>query len=288
MQPLRHTVRFGRATRALALAMLAIAQVPRAAIGQALPAIDPVGPARGALVLAGGSDLSPEIWGRFVELAGGPEASIVVIPTAGEDSDFNLGWPSLPELRAAGANDVVVVHTRDRSVADSEPFVRAIRGATGVWLPGGRTWRLAEAYLGTRVHDELAALLDRGGVIGGSSAGASIQGSLLMRGDPETNRVPFSEDYPIGFGFLRDVAVDQHLIARGRQADLWGILETRPGLLGIGLDEHTALVIHEDVGEVVGSSQVLVYDAAGPKKEQYWLADGQRLDLRTRRPIEAD
>lgn len=241
-----------------------------------------VGPTHGTLLLAGGGDLDPGIWRRFVDLAGGAEARIVTIPTAGTDEDLDQGWPGVEELHAAGARSVVVLHTRDRALADDESFVEPLREATGVWISGGRTWRLVDAYLDTRVHEELLALLDRGGIVGGSSAGASIQASFLMRGDPETNQTAFSPLYPQGFGFLDHAAVDQHLIARGRQGDLWQVLELHPDLLGIGLDEGTALIITGDSAQVVGASRVLVYDASGPRREQSWLEAGASFQLGTR------
>jgi cyanophycinase len=238
-----------------------------------------VGPSNGWLLIAGGGPLGPEIWERFVGLAGGPEASIVVIPTAGTDEIFPPDWVGLQGLRAAGAANLTVLHTRKRDEANSEDFVRMIRGASGVWFPGGRQWRLVDAYLGTRVHDELFHLLERGGVVGGTSAGASIQASFLVRGDPATNTILVSPDYQVGFGFLSETAVDQHLLTRNRQEDLWKVLERRPDLLGIGLDEGTAIVVTGDTAEVIGTSQVILYDHSGARREARSLAPGEVVDL---------
>lgn len=238
-----------------------------------------VGPADGALLIAGGGPLGPEIWGRFLELAGGPDGRIVVIPTAGTEEAFPSDWSGLQGLRAAGALNLTVLHTRDRDEANSDEFARTIREATGVWFPGGRQWRLVDAYLGTRVHEELFRLLERGGVIGGTSAGASIQASFLVRGDPATNAILVSPEYQVGFGFLSEAAVDQHLLARNRQEDLWEVLEAHPELLGIGLDEGTAIVVTGDRAEVIGSSRVVIYDASGPGRESWSLGPGEVLDL---------
>jgi cyanophycinase len=239
-----------------------------------------IGPANGTLLIAGGGPLGPEIWGRFLELAGGPDAGIVVIPTAGTDDVFPSDWPGLQGLRAAGARNVTVLHTRERDEANSEAFVQIIREASGVWFPGGRQWRLVDAYLGTRIHEELFGLLDRGGVIGGTSAGASIQASFLVRGDPATNTILVSPDYQVGFGFLSETAVDQHLLTRNRQEDLWELLELQPELLGIGLDEGTAIVVRGDTAEVIGTSRVILYDASGPRRESRTLGPGDVVDLR--------
>jgi cyanophycinase len=244
-----------------------------------------VGPPNGALVLAGGGTLSPDIWERFVELAGGPDARIVVIPTAGTLDQFPDDWSGLYELRRAGARNLKVLHTRDRTEADSHEFVRPLREATGVWFPGGRQWRLVDAYLDTRVHRELFDLLDRGGVVGGTSAGASIQASFLVRGDPETNQILMSPDYEEGFGLLPGTAVDQHLHQRERENDLWEVLERHPDLLGIGLDEGTAMVIRGNRAEVIGSSMALIYTSVDPTRRPRPLRAGELFDLGLGIPI---
>jgi cyanophycinase len=128
-----------------------------------------------------------------------------------------------------------------------------------VWFPGGRQWRLADAYLGTRVHEELRALLARGGVIGGTSAGATIQGSYLARGDTRSNTIMMG-DHVEGMAFLRNVAIDQHLLRRNRQFDLIEIVQAHPELLGIGIDENTAIVVRGDRFEVMGAGCVAIYD----------------------------
>ena len=242
-----------------------------------------VGPARGALVVAGGGRLTPDIWARFVALAGGADARIVVLPGAGEDDDYPTDWGGLEPLRQSGALHVAVLHTRDRDTANDERFVAPLRTATGVWIPGGRQWRLTDAYLGTRVLGELHALLARGGVIGGTSAGASVQASYMVRGAPEGNHVMMAPGHEEGFGFLRGVAVDQHLLARGRERDLLEVLAAHPHLLGIGLDEGTAIIVRGDTAEVIGRSKVAVYDRRDPQQRDfYFLTAGDRFDLARR------
>lgn len=278
-----HPMTRRRAVAAFASALLAAgcAGAPRA---PAAPPSPTTGPERGALVIAGGGRLGPEVVGRFVELAGGPDAPIVVIPTAGGAPDYPADWEGLEMLRAAGATDLTVLHTYDPREADSEAFVEPLRRARGVWFPGGRQWRLADAYLDTRTHRELVALLDRGGVVGGSSAGASIQASYLVRGAPEGNHIMMAPGYERGFGFLRHAAVDQHLLTRNRQDDLLEVLEVHPQLLGIGIDEGTAIVVQGRSFEVVGASRVAVYagDAADDGPGYVFLSAGARYDLRTR------
>lgn len=243
-----------------------------------------VGPAGGALVIVGGAMQDRAIVDRFLDLAGGPDAPIVVIPTAGGDEAYDQYWRGLRQFREAGATDLYVLHTYDRDIANSDEFVRPIRNARGVWFGGGRQWRLADAYLGTRVHDELWALLERGGVIGGSSAGATIQGSYLARGDTETNTIMMG-DHVEGMAFVKNVAIDQHLLKRNRQFDLIEIIEAHPHLLGIGLDENTAIVVQGDRFDVIGQSYVAIFDhdrTLDSGGRFYFLAPGDSFDLLTR------
>jgi cyanophycinase len=254
----------------------------------ALPApAQEVGPAKGALVVVGGALSDPLIVQRFIELAGGPEAPIVVIPTAGEADHYDRSYRRLDLFRDQGAHDLTVVHTRDRSEADTEAFVRPILAAGGVWLTGGRQWRLADAYLGTRTEEALQGVLERGGVIGGSSAGATIQGSYLVRGDTRTNTIMMG-DHEVGFGFLANTAIDQHLLKRNRQFDLIEVIEARPELLGIGIDENTAIVVRGDRFDVIGQSFVAIYDAErmiGDHGRFFLLASGDSYDLVGRKVI---
>jgi cyanophycinase len=244
------------------------------------------GPANGALVIVGGNMKDTAILKRFFELAGGPDAPIVVIPTAGGDAEYGPSWNGLRQFRAAGATSVTVLHTTRREVADSEEFVRPIRAARGVFFTGGRQWRLADSYLGTRTQRELRALLERGGVIGGSSAGATIQGSFLARGDTKGAEIMIG-DHLEGLDLLHKTAIDQHLLRRNRQFDLLGVIEKYPDLLGIGLDEDTAIVVRGDEFEVIGQSYVAIYDRnrRKPNLPFYFLSRGDRFDLKKREAL---
>lgn len=239
-----------------------------------------VGPPRGALLAAGGGKLGPEIVRAFIDLAGGPDAPVVVIPTAGEAKDYGPKYLAETFLREAGMKNLTLLHTRDRGTADSEEFVAPLRRARGVWFSGGRQWRLVDAYLGTRTQRALDALLARGGVIGGSSAGATIQGSYLVRGAREGNHIMMAKGYERGFGFLRGVAVDQHLIARKREKDLMSVVAAHPELLGIGIDEGTAVVVEGDRFRVVGAGKVAVY---GDGKDYFFLSPGEVYDMAARK-----
>lgn len=246
-----------------------------------------IGPARGSLVIVGGALRDQTIIERFLDLAGGPDVPIVVIPTAGVGDNYDQYWRGLKPFKEAGAKNLTVLHTRDPQVADTEEFVRPINEARGLWFSGGRQWRLADSYLNTKVHKALWDLLDRGGVIGGTSAGATIQGSYLARGDTKTNTIMMG-DHEEGLGFLKNVAIDQHLLKRNRQFDLIEIIEAYPELLGIGIDENTAIVVQEDQFEVIGQSYIAIYDhnrQLDSGGRFYFLAPGDRYNLKTREPF---
>jgi cyanophycinase len=240
----------------------------------------------GALVIAGGGDLGQEVMGKFIALAGGPKALIVVVPTADSADSFHADYKGAKILQAAGARNVKILHTRNRAEADSEAFVKPLRQAHGVWIGGGRQWRLADAYLDTLTERELHALLNRGGVIGGTSAGASIQASYLVRGAPEGNRIMMARGHERGFAFVPNSAIDQHVLARKREGDLATVIQTHPDLLGIGVDEGTAIIVQGERFEVVGKSQVVVYGAHSPPTDGklcLMLSPGAVFNLKTRR-----
>ncbi|MYC65488.1 MAG: cyanophycinase [Acidobacteriia bacterium] len=245
-----------------------------------------VGPARGSLVIIGGAMRDPAIIERIIDLAGGPDAPLVAIPTAGGAPHYDQYWKGQRPFKEAGATDITVLHTYDPKVADTDEFVAPLRRARAVFFGGGRQWRLADAYLNTLTHRELLALLDRGGVISGSSAGASIMGSFLVRGDTKTNTVMMG-DHIEGFGLLKNVGIDQHLLRRNRQFDLLEVIESHPGLLGIGIDENTAIVVQGDRFEVIGQSYAVIYDnqrKIPPDGRFYFLAPGDRYDMGSREP----
>ena len=186
---------------------------------------------KGALVIVGGGGAAAEIWKKFIDLAGGPDATIVVVVTAMEDP---LAPVSSEEraLKANGAKNVVALHTRDRKVADDPKFSEVLLKAGGVWFSGGRQWRFVDSYEGTLTYTRFHDVLARGGAIGGSSAGASIQSEYMPRGHPLGNTVVAAEGYERGFGFLPGCAVDQHFFARKRTGDMISLRYRDLELLG--------------------------------------------------------
>lgn len=254
-----------------------------------------IGPESGSLVIVGGAMESNVIISRFIELAGGMDAIIVVIPTASGSESYNENSGFAGRLRKLGATNVTILHTNDKNVADSDSFVKPLRNANAVWFGGGRQWRLVDSYKNTLTEKLIGKVLDRGGVIGGSSAGATIQGSYLVRGDTKNNQIMMG-DHEEGFNYLKNVAIDQHVLARNRHFDMFEILKNRPDLLGIGIDENTALVVHGNQFEVIGENYVVVYDGTFfsregiqlkklPEKSSlfYFLRKGDIYDLLNRR-----
>jgi cyanophycinase len=253
----------------------------------ALAAAEPlVGPASGSLFIHGGGVLTREQINEFIQLAGGVDAPFVIIPTAYPGEDWNDTYVTKSFLTRAGVKNLRVLHTRDHAVANSDAFLEPLRAARGVWIDGGRQWRLADAYLGTRVQSELQNVLARGGVIGGSSAGATIQGSYLVRGAPEGNHIMMAKGHEEGLAFLKNVAIDQHVIARKRERDLLEVIAARPELIGIGLDEGTAIIVNRDRARVLGLGKTLLYgreiSAADPSHPYLSFAPGEVIDLATR------
>jgi cyanophycinase len=223
-----------------------------------------VGPAKGSVMVVGGGGMGPELYTKFIELAGGPDALIVVVPTSGgvgANYDSTTSG-SVRQFRNNGAKRVAYLHSFDRKLTDTDSFVAVLKKAGGVWFDGGRQWNLVDAYGGTKTEREFMAVVDRGGVIGGSSAGASILGSYMVRGARSGNTVIMDPTYgDKGFGYLRGVGVDQHVVARNRLADLAdSLIPRRPELLGISEDEGTAWVIRGDKGVIMGRNKGFVYN----------------------------
>jgi cyanophycinase len=236
----------------------------------------------------GGGSIGKDIYGRFIELAGGPDALIIDVPTAGGAEKYGAETGSSRALKAAGAKNVIVLHTVDRQVADADSFVAPIQRAGGVWFEGGRQWHLVDSYAGTKSETEFRAVLDRGGIVGGTSAGASILSSFLLRGAREGNTVIVAPQYLVGFGYLKETAIDQHVVARSRLRDLADSLIPRyPKLLGISEDEGTAWLVRGDTAEIVGRNKAFAYNGQGndPRRPFVTLRPGDRYDLANRRVI---
>jgi cyanophycinase len=259
---------------------LAVAALLSAGFGaQAAPVAQ--GPEKGTLIIAGGGALGREIVGRFIALAGGKDAEIVVIPTAGGEAKYGPDCDCLKMFKALGATHLTVLHTADRQEADSAAFVAPLKTARAVWFVGGRQWHLVDSYLGTKAETEIKAVLARGGVVGGTSAGASIQASYMVRGAKSGNEVMMAPGYEQGFGLITGAAVDQHVTARHREGDLDAVVTAHPDLLGIGIDQSTAIEVTRDAFKVIGVGHVFIHDGREQPNggHYYLLSAGDRFDL---------
>src|SRR5262249_52409152 len=126
--------------------------------------------------------------------------------------------------------------------------------------------------------------LKRGGVIGGTSAGATIQGSYLVRGAREGNTIMMAKGYEEGFGFLKNVAIDQHIDNRKSEADPQAVIAAHPQLLGIGISESTAIIVKGDSFSIIGKGNVAITDGKEyGGKPYYFLKVGDSFDLAKRK-----
>ena len=254
------------------------------------------GPANGTLVIVGGGNLNDTgIVEKFIELAGGPDKTFIIVPTAGgnRNRQGEINTYSEEEVVRSwvrrGLKHVKMLHTHDPKVADTEAFVKDLRQADAVWFNGGRQWNIVDSDAGTGTYREFHKVLERGGVIGGSSAGATIQGEYLVRGDTSGPNVVMTEEptHQEGFKFLRRTAIDQHINARNRWDDLVPVIRKYPHLLGIGLSEGTAIIVKGDTFEVSGTWKVSIHDNTRPhqpwEKSFFVLSPGDVYNMKTRR-----
>ncbi len=256
------------------------------------------GPAKGTLLIVGGGATDGTgIMEKFIALAGGPEKKFIVVPTAGGNKSADGTWREYKEEQVIaswlkrGVKNVKMLHTHDPKVADTEAFVKDLREADAVWFDGGRQWNIVDSYANTLTDREFHKVLERGGVIGGSSAGATIQGDYLVRGDTAGAGIVMTEEknHQHGFAFLRRSAIDQHNNTRQRWDDLDEVIRKMPNLLGIGLSEGTAIIVTGDTFEVMGKWKVAIHDNQRLyqpwEKLFYVLQAGDVYDMKARRVI---
>lgn len=280
---------------ALALLVLSVTVAWPAAQQQAQEAPE-YGPAKGTLLIVGGGNLNGSgISEKFIQLAGGPEKTFVIVPTAGGNRNAQGQLITYTEEQVIapwlklGLKHVHMLHTHDPKVADTEDFAKVLRTADAVWFNGGRQWNIVDSYANTLTYRELHKVLERGGVIGGSSAGATIQGEYLVRGDTSGPNVMMTAEptHQEAFKFLRKVAIDQHINTRNRWDDLVPVIQKYPKFLGIGLSEATAIIVNGDRFEVMGAWKVAVHDNTRLyqpwEKSFFVLSAGDVYNMKTRK-----
>ena len=241
----------------------------RDAIDRTLPPFPPAKPPvpdvkNGTLLIVGGGGMPRGLMREFVDLAGGEQARLIYVPCSHRDK-VSTNQGTIRQWRNMGVATVDILHTKDRIKANTDgDFLKPLSNATGIWFGGGRQWNFVDSYYGTKAHRLMKKVLQRGGVIGGSSAGASVQGDYLARANPVANFDIMAAGYERGLGFLTGVAIDQHFSQRGRQKDMTQLVDRYPQLLGIGIDESTALKVRRSEAEVVGRGKVFFYDRRRP------------------------
>ncbi len=224
----------------------------------------------GTVILHGGGSIHSELRDRFVELAGGRQAKLLVIPTA--DPENPLDESRLDYWKRRNPESVALLHADSRPVAEQESFAEPLKHATGVWISGGYQGRLAAMYCGTPVERELAALFQRGGVIAGTSAGAAILSRVML----------VRNECQQGFDMVPHCVIDQHFLTRKREPRLWNALANNPDRFGLGIDEDTAAIIHANKLTVFGDSTVTLCIAAHGNQPQRVdrLKAGDEIDLK--------
>src|SRR2546421_2572859 len=265
------------------------------------------GPVGSVMVIGGAEDKLGErvILTRFVELAGGREASIVVISTASSLGDaatdlYRHIFNRLGVVRVTGLRP----ETRDE--ANDAGTVDALQGATGIFMTGGNQLRLSSVIGGTRLGAAILEAHGRGAVVAGTSAGASAAATHMMAfGSSGATPKHRMAQVSVGLGLLVNVVVDQHFEQRTRLGRLLAVVAQSPSLIGLGLDEDTAAVIDgHDVLEVIGRGSVTIVDGADVVTDAYQvtghkpmmvsnarlhsLPSGYRFDLRARRVLPRD
>lgn len=270
---------------------------------------------RGYLVIIGGGERPAYMMQKIVDLAGGSKSKFLVIPMASSvPLDVALYQKYQLEKRGAGEVDFIIC---SRETADDDTSLAKLEGVKGIFFSGGDQGRLAAALVGTKFLEKIRDLYLQGGIIAGTSAGAAVMSRIMITGNEikypgeeestnEDRRYPFRtiEEKNIevkeGFGFIENAIIDQHFIRRKRHNRLISLVLEHPELLGIGIDEATALIVKPDqTFEVLGENTVVVYDATNAKNisldqngnlsanniQMSILRSGQKFDLKFKKVI---
>ncbi len=259
---------------------------------------------RGHLVLNGGGGKPASVLDTFVELAGGTESTIVVFPTASAEADTGEHYRGL--FAEHDAAEVVVAEVRTREDAADPALAATVAAAGGIWFAGGDQRRITDALNGTPVGEAVRAAFARGAVVGGTSAGTACQSGLMITGEGDFTVITAGNvELSPGLGLFDGVIVDQHFVARSRHNRLLAVVLEHPELLGVGIDEATAVWVRPDgTFEVLGEGWVVVYDAAAAAVHRapragggealgvhglttHVLLPGEVFDLRGRRVVPA-
>lgn len=228
----------------------------------------------GSLFIIGGGHRSESMMKKFIELANLPGGSKIVIFPMASGSPDETGQAMVDEFKKLGMQNVKY-HNLNREQALKEENVKILDNVGGVYFSGGVQSRLTEALVNTPVHNRLLDIYKQGAVIGGTSAGAAVMSEIMITGDEKREVEEGHEFEKIqgdniittpGFGFIKTAIIDQHFVARKRHNRLISLVAENPELLGIGIDESTAIIVKPDqTFEVIGEQNVIVYDASQAK-----------------------
>src|SRR4051812_10988501 len=216
-------------------------------------AVDP--PAKGHLLVVGGGKIDDAVLKRALEMAGGPQAPIAILPQASEVPD--AGEKSADMWRALGATNITVA-----AAVQQDATKASLRAATLIWMPGGQQTRLMKALQDADIPAILRERYQAGAVIGGTSAGAAVMSALMMTGESDLQSITSqATKLSEGLGLWAEVIVDQHFLKRQRFNRLFSAVLDHPDKIGVGIDEGTAVIVGPENWEIVGASKVLVIDA---------------------------
>jgi cyanophycinase len=229
----------------------------------------------GPLVVVGGGDVGPEIVSRTLALAGGNNAIVAVLPQSSAEPD--AGDSSVKMWLDAGAKEAAKLSFSDPQAAGK------LRRATLIWMPGGDQNRFMQSIAGTGLDDVIRQRHKAGIAIGGSSAGAAILAEVMFTGDADLKSITAGATVTArGLGLWPEVLIDQHFLKRQRDNRLISAVLDHPTLVGVGIDEATAVIVTDSSFEVVGQSSVVVVDARAANVEKAApgsLASGTGLKL---------
>lgn len=230
--------------------------------------------AKGYLYIIGGGKRPGYMVKKIVELAGGSQAKIVIIPMASGVPLESALWQKY-EFEKAGAGEVdFVIFSKETADADSNLSV--LNGATGVFFSGGDQSRLTMTMLNTKMLQKVKKIYLDGGVVSGTSAGAAVMSKVMITGNELVNNDSSRSFIAVqkgniesveGFGFISNAIIDQHFIKRKRLNRLITLVLEKPNLTGIGIDESTAIMVNpDDTFKVIGENTVMIFDASTSKK----------------------
>jgi cyanophycinase len=222
----------------------------------------------GTLLLCGGGTIPLAIREEFYRMGKGIEGTLVLIPTASPRSDAGDYSMWIDYWSSFRWKQIEVVHAADHNGAFNPSMVEKLRKATAVWVSGGEQKRLSERYVDTSVEKELHAVLARGGIVGGTSAGAAIASSTMIADGI------IEPQFAAGLHFLPGTIIDQHFSQRKRHGRLLKAIEAHPNRIGIGIDESTGLFVDKNESRVVGDGGVFLLNSVPSESGSGSSSDG--------------